>query len=470
MLDAVAHSIDQGRGEEAKAILASALERHRATIRELRDLSFALEPVVLRDHGFRPALAGARRAGRDVAPAAHRPRRRRRGGPRRDGARRPLHDRPRAARAVDPPRAAEPDRGRHLAHGRRRRRGVRLRRRRAGAPAAVVRGDRGARDAAARADRRRARQAGRDARARDAAAVHGDSVGCAPMSDENGDGGGGYLLFVWSPDRLHAARAGRRAAADRARVRGRRPEARRDEDRAVAAPGRHASLRVLRRHEPDASRRGDRLGGDEPEHERLREARSRTRPSRRRRRRRPPRTGRRPPSRPRRSTRARSSIRSPPIVCVIAAATRTAALVPGGARERQLVERNAGSGGRVATTSATLPYRVGRRERVVVEQVVRTRARPPGRRLDEVRLRPRDVLARGRTPRRARRRCARSGRTAATPSTKSASPHSRVRHVAPVELVHPRRPSAAPRSSACASPSPVDHGLPRRRSGAAGQM
>src|SRR6478752_6873625 len=56
MLDAVAHSIDQGRGEEAKGILASALERHRATIRELRDLSFALEPVVLRDHGFRPAL------------------------------------------------------------------------------------------------------------------------------------------------------------------------------------------------------------------------------------------------------------------------------------------------------------------------------------------------------------------------------------------------------------------------------
>jgi signal transduction histidine kinase len=33
-----------------------ALERHRETIRELRDLSFALEPVILRDQGFAPAL------------------------------------------------------------------------------------------------------------------------------------------------------------------------------------------------------------------------------------------------------------------------------------------------------------------------------------------------------------------------------------------------------------------------------
>ena len=57
MLDAVEHSIDQGRYDEAKEIIAAALVRHRQTIRELRDLSFALEPVVLRDHGFRPALA-----------------------------------------------------------------------------------------------------------------------------------------------------------------------------------------------------------------------------------------------------------------------------------------------------------------------------------------------------------------------------------------------------------------------------
>ena len=40
----------------AREIIARALERHRDTIRELRDLSFALEPVILRDQGFAPAL------------------------------------------------------------------------------------------------------------------------------------------------------------------------------------------------------------------------------------------------------------------------------------------------------------------------------------------------------------------------------------------------------------------------------
>ena len=42
--------------EQAQAIIESALLQQRATIRELRDLSFVLEPVVLRDHGFGPAL------------------------------------------------------------------------------------------------------------------------------------------------------------------------------------------------------------------------------------------------------------------------------------------------------------------------------------------------------------------------------------------------------------------------------
>ena len=37
-------------------ILETALLQQRATIRELRDLSFVLEPVVLRDHGFGPAV------------------------------------------------------------------------------------------------------------------------------------------------------------------------------------------------------------------------------------------------------------------------------------------------------------------------------------------------------------------------------------------------------------------------------
>jgi two-component system NarL family sensor kinase len=56
MLDAAAHAIETGQLDQARAVLGTALERQRATIRELRDLSFALEPVVLRDQGFGPAL------------------------------------------------------------------------------------------------------------------------------------------------------------------------------------------------------------------------------------------------------------------------------------------------------------------------------------------------------------------------------------------------------------------------------
>jgi len=56
MLDGALHSIEDGRTDEAREIIASALQRHRATIRELRDLSFALEPVVLRDRGCAAAI------------------------------------------------------------------------------------------------------------------------------------------------------------------------------------------------------------------------------------------------------------------------------------------------------------------------------------------------------------------------------------------------------------------------------
>jgi two-component system NarL family sensor kinase len=56
MLDAVVASLDAGRADEAKEVLRRAAERQRTTIRELRDLSFALEPVVLRDQGFGPAI------------------------------------------------------------------------------------------------------------------------------------------------------------------------------------------------------------------------------------------------------------------------------------------------------------------------------------------------------------------------------------------------------------------------------
>jgi two-component system, NarL family, sensor kinase len=56
MLDAALHAIQTGKLDDAASVVGTALERQRATIRELRDLSFALEPVVLRDQGFGPAL------------------------------------------------------------------------------------------------------------------------------------------------------------------------------------------------------------------------------------------------------------------------------------------------------------------------------------------------------------------------------------------------------------------------------
>ena len=52
LLDAGLNSIAEGRDSEAQQIVGRALERHRATIGQLRDLSFNLEPVILRDQGF----------------------------------------------------------------------------------------------------------------------------------------------------------------------------------------------------------------------------------------------------------------------------------------------------------------------------------------------------------------------------------------------------------------------------------
>ena len=56
MLDAVGHAIEEGRNQDAQEILTNALDRQRQTIQSLRDLSFNLEPVVLRDQGFVPAV------------------------------------------------------------------------------------------------------------------------------------------------------------------------------------------------------------------------------------------------------------------------------------------------------------------------------------------------------------------------------------------------------------------------------
>ncbi len=54
MLDAVSESV----APEALPVMEKALKQHRQTIRALRDLSFNLEPVVLRDQGFGPAVMG----------------------------------------------------------------------------------------------------------------------------------------------------------------------------------------------------------------------------------------------------------------------------------------------------------------------------------------------------------------------------------------------------------------------------
>lgn len=56
MHDAALAAIEDGRYEDAAKVVANALERERETIRTLRDLSHALEPLVLRDQGFTAAV------------------------------------------------------------------------------------------------------------------------------------------------------------------------------------------------------------------------------------------------------------------------------------------------------------------------------------------------------------------------------------------------------------------------------
>jgi len=57
MLDAVQHAIGDERLDDAHSILTQALMRQREVIRALRELSFSLEPVVLRDRGIASAVA-----------------------------------------------------------------------------------------------------------------------------------------------------------------------------------------------------------------------------------------------------------------------------------------------------------------------------------------------------------------------------------------------------------------------------
>jgi two-component system sensor kinase len=56
MLDAALAAVNDARLDDAREVMEGALERQRETIRSLRDLSFALEPVILRDQGFAPAV------------------------------------------------------------------------------------------------------------------------------------------------------------------------------------------------------------------------------------------------------------------------------------------------------------------------------------------------------------------------------------------------------------------------------
>jgi signal transduction histidine kinase len=56
MHDAALAAILDGRHEDAARVIESSLERERKTIQELRDLSFAIEPLVLRDQGFHAAV------------------------------------------------------------------------------------------------------------------------------------------------------------------------------------------------------------------------------------------------------------------------------------------------------------------------------------------------------------------------------------------------------------------------------
>ena len=56
MHDAALAAIAYGRYDDAEKVIRTSLERERSTIRELRDLTFAIEPLVLRDHGFAAAV------------------------------------------------------------------------------------------------------------------------------------------------------------------------------------------------------------------------------------------------------------------------------------------------------------------------------------------------------------------------------------------------------------------------------
>ncbi|MEO8290919.1 MAG: hypothetical protein ABI649_08005, partial [Gaiellaceae bacterium] len=56
MHDAALGALQDGRYDDAAKVIETSLDRERRTIQELRDLSFAIEPLVLRDQGFEAAV------------------------------------------------------------------------------------------------------------------------------------------------------------------------------------------------------------------------------------------------------------------------------------------------------------------------------------------------------------------------------------------------------------------------------
>lgn len=56
MHDAALAALADGRVDDAARVIETSLEREREIIRSLRDLTFAMEPLVLRDHGFSAAV------------------------------------------------------------------------------------------------------------------------------------------------------------------------------------------------------------------------------------------------------------------------------------------------------------------------------------------------------------------------------------------------------------------------------
>ena len=56
MHDAALAALTEDRRTEALDILRTALDRERSTIQSIRDLSFAIEPIILRDYGFEAAV------------------------------------------------------------------------------------------------------------------------------------------------------------------------------------------------------------------------------------------------------------------------------------------------------------------------------------------------------------------------------------------------------------------------------